>query len=313
MGIGACVTPTITELFVTGNLEFDQVKESRVKEWVVTCDSGESIFPANLIVDNSDGCGIGGWCIGDEWTGEEGSLSGPHPDSPLLVQQVRARQLTRTAIRITALYSTDMDFWVVSRKVQVVTQSAPLLVDLNARDNPLCAGSPDPPPPFPYPLLDFNGDVMCKDYCGVVADFPQASKEHLARIDFDRGRDIPVAKYSASFSGHFAMTRADVDEIGRLTNSLNASNFIFGNDDQEWRFSNMVGNEVRFIKGSPTSIWQLEMNFEHDQHHHLILTNVGAEGGITQFGGTLDGKLVCKAARGFEVFDWSLLSNLLIP
>lgn len=300
--IGLCPDAVITELFISGNVEFDQARETRVKEWLVNCPSGENIYPANVLGNNS---GVGGWDQGSSWG--EGSLSGPVDahGSPLLVQHVRVRQLTPASLRVTALYSTDFDLWAVKSRIDVVTDSTPLLIDLNVRDNPDCD---DALAPVGFPIYDYSGSadgIIAKTYCVLKNQFPfDLNAGNMINIDFDRGRDIPIAHLNIAFSGLFPLSAADIKELSGLVNTLNWDWFIDVDDEQQWRFAGLSGEEVRILDDN-NSVWHLDLRFSRDWDRHMLVAPVNADGGNTQFPfRDQNGKRVFRAVRAFDVFHW---------
>lgn len=293
---GNCTEPlVITELFVSGNLNFDQVKEARVIEYLVSCedDGPNTIFPANIIGLNDPA-----WAIGAQWGGAGISESGP-PDaagSPLFVQAVRATQLTPTTIRVTVSYSTDPHVWTFTKRSETTTESAPLLFDRDYLENPDCDGSG----PTPY-VLGLPGGIICHDWCGI----PNRKPLH-ARMS-DKGVSVPISRQSLIYSGYVVLSNFDHQVLSSHVGSLNAGAFLpSGNDEQQWVFQAMTGEVVRTLDDSD-NVWRMEFRFKFDADHHRLMWWVNEFGGATQ-APRMDGNdhVECRSARVHYVQDWNL-------
>ena len=317
-----CGPVTVTELLTSGDMEFESIKENRIRQWAVTSDNGCAIYPANVTnpanesivnITNPAGTPAGIWLWAIDQTYHFDSAFTGFPlapgvqgyESTLRVRRTSIKQLAPTALKVTAVYSTERALWDIRRRVEVVTESAPLLRDLDARDHFDGAGC----------FGNFSIAPDARDWCSLVAA-GDALKGDEFLISSTEGIDVPIAKYNVVYSGLFIESDGSVGDIGRLVNKLNPAIFA-GSDPQTVLLKSFTAEHVRDIafnagQASEESVWRMELRFEFDEFFHRMVLPLRIDGGISNKARTKgtapNDRIQWRSARVFEVaLDWNAL------
>lgn len=312
-----CGAVTVTELFVSGDVTFDQIKESRVRQFVVTSDTGCVIFPANItnpdlgapFAQNWD------WNIGNRFPGDKSLTGLPTTSGTLLtVQRVTISQLTPTALKVTCVYGTDPAQWRWKKRTEVVAESQPVLIDLDARDffNGGCPGN------FSVPAA--GGAPHALDWCQHVASGNKVlGDEYL--LGPTEGVDVSFGKYNLVFSGLLPDTRdaGGIGALGGMVWTQNFDEFFAGsNDQQKWLLKSFNAEEIKWVEPNlDAAIWRAELRFEFDPFWHRRVLPLRKHGGISNKGATTGApgneRTAWRSARVFELSTWTGLDGLGIP
>ncbi len=305
------ITFPVVELFATGDLSFDQTKESRVRAFLVESSDGCPLRPhhvanPDLTVTNALNWD---WNIGQRWRGPETAESGiPAVSGSLLtVQRVAITQLTNTALKVVAVYDTSPAQWRWKRRAEVVTESGTLFRDLDARDNLNglnCGGAGN------FSVLD------AKDWCQHVAGGNKVPGDEYI-ISATEGIDVPIGRYNLVYSGLLPDVAGlgAIGSIGGLVSTQNASEFFAGSGDQQkWLLKSFNAEEVKVIDESPdVAIWRVEMRFEFDSFWHRKVVGLRKDGGLSNKGATTGTgsteRLRWRSHRVNEVVNWGDLPS----
>ncbi len=309
-GVGNPLLPPITfpvvELAATGDLSFDQTKESRIRVFLVQSSDGCPLRPhhvanPDLTVPNALNWD---WNIGQFWRGalETSDTGVPAVTGSLLtVQRVTITQLTNTTLKVVAAYDTNPAQWRWKRRAEVVTESGTLFRDLDARD--FFAGGC----PGNFSVLD------AKDWCQHVAGGNKVPGDEYI-ISATEGVDVPIPRYNLVYSGILpdASDLGAITGIGGLVSTQNASEFFTGTGDQQkWLLKSFNAEEIKVVDNSDVAVWRVEIRFEFDSFWHRKVVGLRKDGGLSNKGATTGTgsteRLRWRSHRVNEVVDWGAL------